>query len=96
MSFEKYYEKYLTYHTKPMTRYIHFFGNLVTIAYMYMCFRLGGNYLWGLLLSPFIIYLFAWPSHWWIEKNRPAAFKNIILAKMADWKMVFDMLRGKL
>ena len=96
MSFEEYYEKYLTFHTKPLTRYIHCLGNLATVMFIYYCFQGGGHYLWALLLSPFVIYLFAWPSHWWVEGNRPAAFKNPIMAKRADWRMMFDIMRGKL
>jgi hypothetical protein len=93
MSFDEYYKKYLTFHTKPATRWMHVLGNLATVYYIYLCFIYS---LWGLVLSPFIIYLFAWPSHLWIERNKPAAFKNPVMAKMADWRMMFDMFRGKL
>lgn len=93
MTFEDYYKKYLTFHTKPATRWLHVLGNIATVYYVYLCIT---QCLWGLPLTPFVIYLFAWPSHWWIEKNKPAAFRNPIMAKMADWRMMFDMFRGKL
>lgn len=92
MKFDEYYKKYLTYHTKLGTRICHCIGNIFTLVYIGWCLF---NCLYALVLAPFIIYLFAWPSHWWIEGNRPAAFKNPILAKMADWRMMWDMLRGK-
>jgi hypothetical protein len=93
MTFDEYYKKYLTYHTKLGTRLLHVIGNLATVAYIGSIFFYGLS-LWWLLLSPFVIYVFAWPSHWWIEGNKPAAFKNPIKAKMADWKMMFDMMKG--
>ena len=92
-NFDEYYAKYLTYHKKTGTRILHCIGNVATLLYIMFCIP---DFLWGLVFAPFIIYLFAWPSHWWIEGNRPAAFKNPILAKMADWRMMFDMIRGKL
>jgi len=90
---DKYYARYLTFHTKKGTRILHCIGNVATVLYIVYCLY---NCLWALVLAPFIIYLFAWPSHWWIEGNRPAAFKNPILAKISDWRMMFDMIRGKL
>lgn len=93
LTFDEYYKKYLTFHTKPLTKYIHMLGNIATVAYIILCI----NYcLYGLILSPFIIYPFAWPSHWWIEGNKPAAFKNPIRAKIADWRMMWEVLTGKI
>lgn len=93
MNFNDYYKVYLTYHKKLGTRLMHCLGNLATVAFIVWAIK---YYPWALIFSPFIIYIFAWPSHWWIEGNKPAAFKNPIKAKMADWKMMFDMIRGKL
>lgn len=93
MSFEEYYKVYLTYHTKPLTRELHLLGNVATLIYILWA---SFNAPWALLFSPFIVYLFAWPSHWWVEKNKPAAFKNPIKAKMADWKMTYQMIVGDL
>lgn len=93
MKFNDYYLKYLTYHKKFGTRLMHCLGNVATVVFIIWAIL---NQPWALLLSPFIIYLFAWPSHWWIEGNKPAAFKNPIKAKMADWRMMFDMIRGKI
>jgi CMP-N-acetylneuraminic acid synthetase len=30
------------------------------------------------------------------EKNKPAAFKDPVKAKIADWLMLFDIIRGKI
>jgi hypothetical protein len=48
-----------------------------------------------LLLTPFIVYPFAWSGHYFFEKNQPAAFKDPIKAKISDWMMLWDILRGK-
>jgi hypothetical protein len=49
-----------------------------------------------LLLTPFIVYPFAWSGHYFFEKNQPAAFKDPVKAKISDWMMLFDILRGKI
>ena len=90
---DAYYQVYLSFHQKRGTRIAHACGNIATVLYIVWCLY---NCLWALLLSPFVIYIFAWPSHWWIEKNKPAAFKNPIKAKISDWRMMFDMFRGKI
>jgi hypothetical protein len=47
------------------------------------------------LVLPFVVYPFAWSGHFFIEKNKPAAFKNPIWAKAADWVMLKDIIIGK-
>jgi len=47
------------------------------------------------LLTPFIIYPFAWSGHYYFEKNKPAAFNNPLYAKISDWIMFKDILKGK-
>lgn len=94
MSFELYYQKYLTFHKKLGTKILHAVGNVATLGFIISIFAYNMS-LWWLIFSPFIIYFFAWPSHWWIEKNKPAAFKNPIYAKIADWRMMVDLIRGK-
>ena len=47
------------------------------------------------LLTPFIIYPFAWSGHYYFEKNKPAAFNNSLYAKISDWIMFKDILKGK-
>jgi hypothetical protein len=35
-------------------------------------------------------------GHLYFEKNEPAAFKNPVLAKLSDWRMLWDIMRGKI
>ena len=48
------------------------------------------------LFLPFIVYPFAWSGHFFLEKNKPAAFKNPLWAKASDWVMLKDILLGKI
>jgi hypothetical protein len=41
-------------------------------------------------------YAFAWVSHFFIEKNRPATFTHPLWSFAADWKMWFLMATGRL
>ena len=90
----EYYKFYLTLHQNPKCRLLHFVGLWLTILYVGV---IAFNGVWiGLLLSPFIIYPFAWTGHSVFEKNKPAAFNDPIKAKIADWIMFKDILLGRL
>ena len=55
------------------------------------------NWYWYLIpLIPFIVYPFAWSGHYFFEKNEPAAFDNVIMAKISDWIMFKDIILGRL
>lgn len=96
---EYYSGPYLAAHRHPLNKLVHFVGN---------CFILGvliGLILQGvLLLLPlmliiawFGIYIFAWPAHRFIERNKPATFKtNPVLTKICDWIMCSQLILGKL
>ena len=68
-------------------------GQAVTISYISIVIYL--QYWLLLLLAPFVVYPFAWSGHFFFEKNKPAAFKNPLWAKVCDWLMLFDIIRGK-
>jgi len=90
----EYYRKYLTLHAHPINRLLHFIGLWVTI--LLVAWVLVSKLWLLLLLTPFVVYPFAWSGHYFFEKNKPAAFNNPIKAKIADWMMFRDILRGKL
>lgn len=96
MTFKEYYQHYLSLHQNKTCRRLHVLGQLVTIAFVSVIVYNGG-WLWFLLpLAPFVVYPFAWSGHFYFEKNKPAAFKNPLMAKLSDWVMLFDILRGKI
>jgi hypothetical protein len=96
----EYYPRYLLAHKNPVNKLLHIFGNLVTLVFVaIVCFYSQINLLLLplLILTPFVVYLGAWPGHFWFEKNKPATFKvNPLLTKTCDWIMISQLLTGKL
>ena len=93
MKFSEYYEHYLSLHQNKICRRLHVAGQLTTILFIVSCITMGKY--WLLLLSPFIIYPFAWSGHFFFEKNKPAAFKRPLWAKACDWVMLKDIIIGR-
>ena len=94
MSFEEYYQYYLSLHKNPKCRLLHFIGQWTTI--LFTVFVMINHYWLLLILVPFVVYPFAWAGHYIFEKNEPAAFKNPLFAKAADWVMFKDILFRRL
>jgi len=95
MDFDNYYKEYSKLHTRRANRYLHLVGNVVTLGFILFILQSSAS-LWWLLLSPLVVYPFAWSGHFFFGKNKPAAVSNPIKAKMADWKMMWDMIRGRM
>jgi len=51
---------------------------------------------WWLLFAVLSGYGGAWIGHFFFEKNRPASFTQPLYSFMADWKMWWQFLTGKL
>ncbi len=94
MTFGEYYKHYLSLHQNKWCRRFHALGQCVTIFFVAVCVL---HKLWVmLLLSPLVIYPFAWTGHFVFEKNKPAAFSRPLWAKACDWVMLKDILTGKI
>lgn len=91
---QDYYKKYLLMHKNKFCRRLHVLGQFLTILWVVICVRY--QFYWFLILTPFIVYPFAWSGHYFFEKNQPAAFKDPVKAKISDWMMLFDILSGKI
>jgi len=92
MKFKNYYNHYLSLHQNKWCRRLHIMGNLATLGFVVATIH---TEIWLLLLlTPFIVYPFAWSGHFFFEKNKPAAWNNPLKAKACDWKMMWDILRG--
>ena len=94
MTFQEYYQHYLILHQNKWCRRLHVLGQLATILFIVFCLSVRAY--WLLLVSPFIIYPFAWSGHVFFEKNKPASFTNPIWAKVCDWVMFKDILIGRI
>lgn len=96
LTFNEYYKHYLNLHKNKWCRRLHILGQIFTILYFLLILSLGGWYLLLLLTVPFVVYPFAWTGHFLFEHNHPAAFKNPLWAKLCDWRMSWDIMRGNI
>ncbi len=93
-SFEEFYPFYLSEHSHPVSRLLHVIGSLAVLALLVYAVATG-KYAW-LWLLPLVGYGFAWVGHFVFEKNRPATFKYPLYSFMGDWKMLGQILTGKI
>ena len=92
-SFKEFYPFYLSEHSKPLTKLLHAIGSIFVIGLI--IFTLF-SYKWKILFFvPFVGYGFAWISHFFIEKNKPATFKFPFYSFIGDWMMLKDIIIGK-
>jgi len=93
-TYAEFWDFYVLEHSKPMTRYIHFVGTTLGIV-MLVWFLRSGSYLY-IPLCFVVGYAFAWVSHFFIEKNKPASWQYPLWSFISDYKMMFYMLTGKM
>ncbi|MEP7155502.1 MAG: DUF962 domain-containing protein [Betaproteobacteria bacterium] len=93
-SFREFYPYYLSEHTNPTCRLLHFVGSTMVLAIIVTAaVTRNPNWLWGALFAG---YGFAWVGHFFFEKNRPATFKYPIYSFIGDWVMYVQLLTGKI
>jgi hypothetical protein len=92
-SFEEFYPYYLAEHGDRTSRRLHFLGT--TLALLVLLYAVATGRWLVLLLVPVVGYGFAWVGHYRFEKNRPATFKHPLYSLMGDFRLWFDMLRGR-
>ena len=93
-TFEEFWPYYVLQHSKPATRTMHFVGTSLALGSL-AAFAFTRKLRWiprALLAG----YGFAWVSHFFIEKNRPATFTYPMWSLQADFKMFELMLTGKM
>jgi len=93
-SFEEFWPFYLNEHSKPATRWMHFVGT--TIGLGVMGWSLATFQPWFVPLGLVPGYAFAWVSHFFIEKNRPATFTYPLWSFIGDFKMWGLMATGRI
>ena len=92
-SFAEFWPFYVREHSKPLTRRLHFIGTVS--LFPLLVFALFSN-LYVLFLLPLAGYGFAWYAHYYVEKIKPATFKYPLWSLLADFKMFYLMLTGKM
>jgi hypothetical protein len=92
-SFREFYPFYLSEHANRVSRRLHFIGSCGVLALLATAIvqRDAGWLLVALLCG----YGFAWVGHFFFEKNRPATFRHPFYSLAGDWRMFWDVLRGR-
>ncbi|MEE2527121.1 DUF962 domain-containing protein [Hyphobacterium sp. HN65] len=93
-TYRDFFPYYLQEHAKPVTRYFHYIGSILAIGVL--IYALATQTWWALLLPPVAGYFFAWVSHAFVERNKPATFTYPLWSLRGDYHMLWLALTGKL
>ena len=93
-SFKEFWPYYLSQHSKPKTKWIHFTGT--SMAVIMLLVVIFTRNLWLIPIVFISGYAPAWYAHYFSEHNRPATFTYPLWSLAADFKMWFLMLMGKI
>jgi hypothetical protein len=93
-SFDQFWPFYLREHAKPRTRALHYVGTSLVVAIAVAAIVTGTW--WLLVAMPLAGYGFAWVAHFKVERNRPATFTYPGWSLIADFKMWWMWLTGRL
>lgn len=93
-TFAEFWTFYVTEHSLPATRWLHFIGTSTGAVLAIVGVATG---MWWLVPVGVVSgYGPAWIGHFFVEKNRPASFKQPIYSFMGDWKMLAYMVTGRM
>ena len=93
-TFEEFWPFYLGEHSKPATRMFHFVGTTLALIDIALAIVLLDPML--LIAAPIAAYGFAWVSHFFIEKNRPATFTYPWWSLKGDIRMYGLIATGRI
>lgn len=93
-TFESFWPFYLREHARPATRHWHYVGS--TLAILVLLAAIVTRHWWGLLAVPVSGYFFAWVSHAFVERNKPATFTYPLWSLIGDYRMYVCFLAGRL
>ena len=93
-SFAEFWPFYVSQHSHPQTRLLHFCGSTASLTLVLIGVLTATP--WFILAAFVVGYTFAWYSHFFIEKNRPATFGHPFWSFRADFKMWFLMFTGRM
>ena len=93
-NYHEFYRFYLTEHRNINSRRLHAVGSSLGIYFWAKAIRQRkAKYLaYGLLSG----YACAWVGHFFHEHNKPASFKQPFYSFISDWRMLSDIVRGRL
>lgn len=92
--YEDFWPFYLQEHSRAATRLVHYAGTTLCVASGLTAIATARPALfWGM---PLFGYGFAWFSHFFIEKNRPATFKYPLWSLVSDFRLWGLWMSGRL
>ena len=93
LTFSEFYPRYLHDHRRRGTRILHFIGTTLFL----LALVLAAVWQQPVLVLAGIVaaYGFAWVGHFFVEHNRPATFQYPWLSLRGDFKLYWDLLRGR-
>ena len=86
---KEFYPYYLREHNDKYTKLFHFIGTSFTFFFLF-AFIATFNFFY-LILIPLSGYGFAWVSHFFIEKNKPATFTYPLFSLVSDYIMFLEI-----
>jgi hypothetical protein len=93
-SYSAFWPYYLREHARPGTRSCHYVGTGLGLLAVAAAIVTGN---WALiLLVPLLGYGFAWVSHAFVERNKPATFTYPLWSLASDYRMFFLAMTGRL
>ena len=93
-TYEAFWPRYLAEHGKAATRSLHFLGTALGLVLLAGGVASGQ---WWLFPAALVCgYAFAWLSHAFVERNRPATFTHPLWSFISDFRMLFAWLGGNL
>jgi hypothetical protein len=93
-SFREFYPCYLSEHANRVSRRLHFTGT--TLSLLIVLLAIAWSQPWLILAALLQGYALAWIGHFFFEHNRPATFRHPLWSFAGDWRMWWDMLRGRI
>jgi hypothetical protein len=93
-TFSEFYPYYLQQHENRTARRLHVLGTALAIV-LTICAGLTGR--WLLLPAALVAgYAFAWIGHFFFEHNSPATFRHPLYSLRGDFKLLREVLSGRL
>lgn len=93
-NFTEFWDFYVSEHSRPLTRGLHFVGTTLGIALAVFFVARGQWYFFPVF---FVVgYGFAWFAHFVVEKNKPASFRFPLWSFISDFKMIGYMITRRM
>ena len=88
------YREYLALHQNKTCRRLHLLGMAVALV-IFVAALFTSYWMWS-VFAPVLVYPFAWTGHLVFEKNTPATWSNPGYSVLADLRMTWDIIRGRI